>query len=58
MIKAIKENSRWASNDSKHFEVTKIDSDWVFYRNISTGESYSCLAPAFTQRFLEMTNNG
>jgi hypothetical protein len=57
MIKTIKENSRWISDDSKQFEVTKIDSEWVFYKNTVTGQSYSCLATAFTQRFLEMTNH-
>jgi peroxiredoxin len=58
MTKTIKENSQWIANDSKQFEVIKVDGDWVFYKNINTGQSYSCLAGAFSQRFSEVVNNG
>lgn len=58
MIKTIKENSQWKAKDFKQFQVTAVDGDWVFYKNINTGQTYSCLAEAFTQRFREMTNNG
>jgi hypothetical protein len=33
-------------------EVKQVDKElWVYYNNIETGDKYSCLLEAFTERF-------
>jgi hypothetical protein len=52
--------TRFTSADGKIFtveEVKQIDSElWVYYNNIKTGDKYSCLLEAFSQRFTPMEN--
>jgi len=52
--------TRFTSADGKIFtveEVKQIDSElWVYYNNIKTGDKYSCLLEAFSQRFHPMEN--
>ena len=52
--------TRFTSLDGKIFtveEVKQIDSElWVYYTNIKTGDKYSCLLEAFSQRFQPMEN--
>ena len=47
--------TRFTSSDSKIFiveEVRQVDKDlWVYYHNDKTGQQYSCLLDAFSQRF-------
>jgi hypothetical protein len=52
--------TRFSSPDGKIFiveEVKQIDSElWVYYNNATTGQQYSCLLEAFSQRFQPMVN--
>jgi hypothetical protein len=52
--------TRFTSADGKIFtveEVKQINSElWVYYTNIKTGDKYSCLLEAFSQRFTPMEN--
>jgi hypothetical protein len=52
--------TRFTSADGKIFtveEVMQVDSElWVYYNNAKTGDKYSCLLEAFTQRFQPMEN--
>jgi selenocysteine lyase/cysteine desulfurase len=52
--------TRFTSSDNKVFvveEVRQIDRDlWVYYNNAKTGQKYSCLLDAFTQRFQPLEN--
>jgi hypothetical protein len=52
--------TRFTSADGKIFtveEVKQIDSElWVYYNNAGTGQQYSCLLEAFSQRFQPMEN--
>ena len=52
--------TRFTSADGKIFtveEVKQINSElWVYYNNIKTGDKYSCLLEAFSQRFTPMEN--
>jgi hypothetical protein len=52
--------TRFTSSDNKVFvveEVRQIDQDlWVYYNNAKTGQKYSCLLDAFTQRFQPLVN--
>jgi len=52
--------TRFTSADGKIFtveEVKQINSElWVYYNNIKTGDKYSCLLEAFSQRFHPMEN--
>ena len=47
--------TRFTSADGKIFtveEVVQVDSElWVHYNNIVTGDKYSCLLEAFSERF-------
>lgn len=49
--------SKWTSIDSKVFKIERLEHDdcgtWVYYKNIETGQTYSCLVGAFLQRFKE-----
>ena len=53
-------STRFSSADGKIFaveEVKQVDSElWVYYNNIKTGDKYSCLLEAFSQRFQPMEN--
>jgi len=55
----IKIGSKWSTIDQV-FVVTDLkeqsDECWVFYKNISTGNEFSCLKGAFTQRFSQILN--
>ena len=52
--------TRFKSADGKIFtveEVKQVDKElWVYYNNIKTGDKYSCLLEAFSQRFQPMEN--
>ena len=52
--------TRFTSADGKIFtveEVKQVDSElWVYYNNTKTGQQYSCLLEAFSQRFQPMEN--
>lgn len=52
--------TRFTSLDGKIFvveEVKQVDSDlWVYYNNAKTGQQYSCLLEAFSQRFQPLVN--
>jgi len=52
--------TRFTSSDNKVFvveEVRQVDRDlWVYYNNASTGQKYSCLLDAFSQRFQPLVN--
>ena len=52
--------TRFTSPDNKVFvveEVKQVDQDlWVYYHNADTGQKYSCLLDAFSQRFSPMVN--
>jgi hypothetical protein len=52
--------TRFLSADGKIFtveEVIQVDKElWVYYNNATTGEKYSCLLEAFSQRFHPMEN--
>jgi hypothetical protein len=47
--------TKFTSADGKIFaveEVKQVDLElWVYYNNIETGEKYSCLLEAFSNRF-------
>jgi hypothetical protein len=53
-------STRFSSADGKIFiveEVKQIDQElWVYYNNAKTGQKYSCLLEAFSQRFQPMVN--
>jgi hypothetical protein len=53
--------TRFTSSDNKVFvveEVKQVDKElWVYYHNASTGQKYSCLLDAFSQRFHPMVND-
>ena len=50
----------WGTADRKEFcitDVKEIDGQiWVHYSNRETKQTYSCLEPAFTQRFSPIVN--
>jgi hypothetical protein len=52
--------TRFTSPDGKIFtveEVRQVDQDlWVYYHNDKTGQQYSCLLDAFSQRFSPLAN--
>ena len=52
--------TRFSSTDGKIFtveEVVQVDKElWVYYNNAETGQKYSCLLEAFSQRFQPMVN--
>ena len=52
--------TRFTSPDGKIFiveEVKQIDSElWVYYNNSITGQRYSCLLEAFSERFQPILN--
>jgi len=53
--------TRFASTDGKIFtveEVNQVDKElWVHYNNAETGDKYSCLLDAFTERFKPIEND-
>jgi len=52
--------TRFSSPDGKIFvveEVKQVKKDlWVYYHNADTGQQYSCLLDAFSQRFHPIVN--
>ena len=52
--------TRFTSADNKIFvveEVKQVDRElWVYYHDAKTGQQYSCLLDAFTQRFQPLLN--
>jgi hypothetical protein len=52
--------TRFTSADGKIFaveEVKQVDKElWVYYNNVNSGDKYSCLLEAFSQRFHPMEN--
>jgi hypothetical protein len=52
----------WAGDNGTEFYVDDIrvidDQTWVYYTNTFTQQTYSCLAPAFEQRFKIVLNKG
>ena len=59
MIDKIRIGSKWSAID-RVFIVTGLqeqnNEQWVFYKNISTEDEFSCLVGAFTQRFSQILN--
>jgi hypothetical protein len=52
--------SLWTDPRGQEFEIVELgdgENPWVHYENIRTGQSYSCLAEAFTYRFLRIEND-
>lgn len=49
---------RFVAPDGKIFtveEVKQVDQElWVYYNSVETGDKYSCLLEAFTERFHPM----
>lgn len=61
IMQQIKIGSRWTAIARKFLvtatEVTDNGS-WVFYKNVETGQQYSCLKEAFLNRFtIDLTGN-
>jgi hypothetical protein len=61
MIAKVKPGSIWTAKDMSHFRVlnviTKDNQVWVSYQRVAApNQNYSCLEPAFLQRFTEYTN--
>jgi hypothetical protein len=52
--------TRFTSSDGKIFiveEVRQVDQElWVYYHDDITGQQYSCLLDAFSQRFFPMAD--
>jgi len=52
--------TRFTSTDGEVFvveEVQQVDKElWVYYNNSKTGQRYSCLLEAFSQRFSPLVN--
>jgi len=52
--------TRFTSADGTIFaveEVKQVDKElWVYYNNVNSGDRYSCLLEAFTQRFQPLEN--
>ena len=47
-------DSYWADNQGLLFLIVELgegSDPWVHYKNIATGQEYSCMAGAFLQRF-------
>lgn len=60
-MQQIKTGSRWTAG-SRKFLVTKTNmtgsDSWIFYKNVETGQEYSCLEQAFLNRFtIDLTGN-
>lgn len=51
-----KQVSRYTSSDGVIFQVDRVENDWVHYQNTKTGQTYSCLAEAFLQRFFPLAD--
>jgi hypothetical protein len=51
---------KFQSLDGKTFTVEELVQDgkelWVYYHDINTGNKYSCLLEAFTERFRAVEN--
>jgi len=51
---------KFQSPDGKIFtveELVQVDKElWVYYHDVNTGNKYSCLLEAFTERFRPMEN--
>jgi hypothetical protein len=61
MIAKVKPGSIWTAKDMSQFcvlnVITKDNQVWVSYQRLETpNQNYSCLEPAFLQRFTEYTN--
>lgn len=56
----MKIGSKWLSTNGTMFEIDDIrvinGDTWVFYTNLFTMQTYSCLIAAFTARFTEDIN--
>lgn len=56
----VRVNQLWRSLDHE-FQVTAAWTQgterWVQYKNLATGQTHSCLEPAFLVRFTEVTND-
>ena len=52
--------TRFKSQDGKIFtveEVVQVVKElWVYYNNVKTGDKYSCLLEAFSERFQPLEN--
>ena len=58
----IEKGQTWSSINRTEFyvdDVRVVDGEtWVYYTNIFTQQTYSCLAPAFEARFSPVLNKG
>jgi hypothetical protein len=52
----------WSAGNRTEFYVDDVriieGETWVYYTNTFTQQTYSCLAPAFEQRFTIVLNRG
>ena len=57
---AFESKKKFVGTDGEVFtvdEVLEVDGKlWVYYNSIKTGDKYSCLLEAFSQRFTLMEN--
>jgi hypothetical protein len=58
----IESGQTWSTDNRTEFYVDDVriidDQTWVYYTNTFTQQTYSCLAPAFEQRFKIVLNKG
>lgn len=59
-MKDVKIGTLWSTADGKVFKVTSVartqDETWITYQSIGDKKSYSCLLPAFVNRFKPWNN--
>jgi hypothetical protein len=57
----VEKNQVWSTRDRNEFlvlEVVDLDNKtWVHYRNVKTGQEYSCYAESFESRFDLVVNH-
>lgn len=56
----VEKHQTWTSDNCTDFyidDVRELDGEtWIFYTNKFTHQTYSCLEPAFKQRFTPVLN--
>jgi hypothetical protein len=56
----VEKDQVWSTRDQNEFLVLEVvdieDHTWVHYRNIKTGQEYSCYVESFKQRFTPEIN--
>jgi hypothetical protein len=58
----VERHQLWSADNRTEFYVDDVrelnGETWVYYTNTFTQQTYSCLAPAFEQRFKIVLNKG